>query len=186
MAIDWTPKTDSVDKITAEIFNKVFDSVQKEFDNIINGNTRVERANMAESATRSDKADADSLGNLFQDHYATKAEIGDRSTLYDSPNDDLVTAINHAWNNGESARGIAENAQNSADSANIELGTLKNGLTSGVFLVGNSQHADRADMDSQGNVINEHYATKAEIGNIETALDNIIAIQNSLIGGGSV
>ena len=37
--------------------------------------------------------------------------------------------------------------------------------------------------DYLGNLIPEHYATKKEVGNIETALNNIIALQNSLIGG---
>ena len=36
------------------------------------------------------------------------------------------------------------------------------------------------------NKLDEHYATKEEVGNIETVLDSIIAIQNSLIGGESV
>ena len=50
--------------------------------------------------------------------------------------------------------------------------------------------AGKAEADVNGNFIDEHYATKEEVGNIETALDNIIAeqeaiiaIQNSLIGG---
>ena len=38
--------------------------------------------------------------------------------------------------------------------------------------------------DGSGNIITSTYATKAEVGNIETALDGIIAIQNTLIGGG--
>jgi hypothetical protein len=37
--------------------------------------------------------------------------------------------------------------------------------------------------DALGNCIHNTYATKEEVGNIETALDNIIAIQNQLIGG---
>ena len=41
-------------------------------------------------------------------------------------------------------------------------------------------------LDSKGNPIVETYATKEEVGNIETALDSIIAIQENLIGGGSV
>lgn len=46
-------------------------------------------------------------------------------------------------------------------------------------------HADVADTDSQGFRFHEYYATKRELGDIETALDSIIAIQNSLIGGDS-
>ena len=40
-----------------------------------------------------------------------------------------------------------------------------------------------AECDKEGNFIHETYATKKEVGNIETALDGIIAIQNQLIGG---
>lgn len=39
--------------------------------------------------------------------------------------------------------------------------------------------------DSEGNLIVDTYATKEEVGNIETALDSIITIQNELIGGGN-
>ena len=46
--------------------------------------------------------------------------------------------------------------------------------------------ADFADRDGAGNIIIDTYATKKEVGDIETALDNIITIQNTLIGGDSV
>lgn len=38
-------------------------------------------------------------------------------------------------------------------------------------------------VDAEGNEFKGLYATKEDIGNIETALDNIIEIQNALIGG---
>jgi hypothetical protein len=47
-------------------------------------------------------------------------------------------------------------------------------------------NVEKSYKDIAGNVIHETYATKKEVGNIETALDNIISIQNQLIGGGSV
>ena len=43
-----------------------------------------------------------------------------------------------------------------------------------------------ATKDGLGRYIVSTYATKDELGNIETALDNIIAIQNQLIGGDGV
>lgn len=50
-----------------------------------------------------------------------------------------------------------------------------------------AETADEATYDDGGNNIRETYATKAEVteqlGNIDTALDNILAIQNTLIGG---
>lgn len=72
-----------------------------------------------------------------------KTEIGDRSQLIDSPDDDLVTAINRAWDNAEYVR-------NMVIALDKDVSTLR-----------------------------------GEIGNIGTALDNIIAIQNTLIGGDS-
>lgn len=39
--------------------------------------------------------------------------------------------------------------------------------------------------DTNGNLIPEHYATKKELGDIETALDSIIAIQEGTTGGGN-
>ena len=41
-------------------------------------------------------------------------------------------------------------------------------------------------VDAEGNEIKAMYATKDDIGNIETALDTIIAVQNELIGGDAV
>ena len=41
--------------------------------------------------------------------------------------------------------------------------------------------ADRAEADSDGNPINQTYVKKEEFGDIETALDNIIAIQEELM-----
>ena len=49
-----------------------------------------------------------------------------------------------------------------------------------------SSRSNVAQYDAEGNYISDTYAKKEEIGNIETALDSIIAIQNSLIGGDSV
>lgn len=46
--------------------------------------------------------------------------------------------------------------------------------------------ADSAYADAYGNIIHKTYAKKEELGDIETALDSIIAMQNELIGGESV
>ena len=47
-------------------------------------------------------------------------------------------------------------------------------------------NCESAICDHKGNIIADTFATKEEVGDIETALDSIIAIQNELIGGGSV
>lgn len=54
-----------------------------------------------------------------------------------------------------------------------------------------AKNADRADTaatseaDSDGNIFQNTYATKEEVGNINNAIDLIEAIQNQLIGGAS-
>lgn len=45
-----------------------------------------------------------------------------------------------------------------------------------------STYADNAHSDGNGNDIGTTYATKEEVGDISTALDNIIAIDNALLG----
>lgn len=74
---------------------------------------------------------------------------------------------------------------------------LHNDLVDGNVIVQEAHSAELATEDSEGNNIHETYATKAEVsaqmGDIETALDSIIAeqeaiisIQNQLIGGDGV
>ena len=190
-------------------------------------------------------------GEIFS-VYAQKEDIGDRSTLHSHPNDDLVTAINNAWNNAESATmnantalsdariaiGLADTAMNIAKGANQSvsfndyatmIGFL-NGLPSSELQYNRGQNIlivtlnvpDLWVMDvvgvnepytytSDADFISEltsngyvrvgcymlaaletqkvdltEYVTKEEFGSVETALDTIISIQNTLIGGGSV
>ena len=63
---------------------------------------------------------------------------------------------------------------------------MENFYDSWVIFPLRSLESKRAVEDAQSNVIHETYATKEDVGNIETALDNIIALQENLIGGGSV
>ena len=174
-----------------------------------------------------------------------KAEIGDRSKLYDSPNNDLVTAINNAWNNAEYARenanyasadagtamAVAEKALSIAKGANQALTfadysnvieTLLNAEAE-VYKAGQniyvidtdvpdlwvSENVDTPkvyeyttdeafieDLVTNGKVTLGWYAvsmletqkvdltncaTREEVGEIETALDEIITIQEALI-----
>ncbi len=104
MAIDWTKKTDKIDEISAEIFNKVFDSIQQEFNDIINGNTMVDRANTAQVAERADKADTDGEGNNIVDTYALKTEVGNIETALDNiiAEQEAIKAIQNALMGGGS------------------------------------------------------------------------------------
>ena len=52
----------------------------------------------------------------------------------------------------------------------------------GYSSVPKANSAERSTYDALGNIIHNTYATKQDIGDIETALDNIIAIQNELLG----
>lgn len=96
------------------------------------------------------------------------------------------------WANASAAQSTADNALQSIDtlSQKVEeidndLAALSSGLNSGGVIVHTAYNADRATMDDKYNLITETYATKAEVGDIETALDSIISIQNELIGGGA-
>lgn len=313
-----------VSGITEEQMRQITEEVEKNI-------TSVSHADKANQANVADKASKDSDGNKINEHYATKEEIGDRSKLMDAPNDDLVTAINRAFNNFETTKIIADTAfkdaqtaidrsvsalqiakganqsktfadylavittlngaeanvynagQNlyvitkdvpdlwisenvdtaqfytystdeafiedlvtngkvtvgwyavsmletqkvdlteyaskksvedivsgkthvgfaykafydnygndihqyyaSKDNLGVAIDALTNQLTSGSLIVNTAQNSAKAETDWNNNVIHTTYATKAEVGDIETALDNIIAIQNTLIGGGSV
>ena len=77
------------------------------------------------------------------------------------------------------------------DRSGIEFYDPDTGDTKTLFIIGDDGgiiYATEADdayfamCDADGNFINEHYATKEEVGNIETALDAIIALQNSYSG----
>jgi hypothetical protein len=64
---------------------------------------------------------------------------------------------------------------------------LAKDLEEGIIIPRNAYESATAAGDELGRSIHETYATKAEVseqmGDIETALDGIIAIQNALIGG---
>lgn len=144
---------------------------------------------------RREKDQSGSIWSEWKEVYATKEEIGDRSQLIDSPNDDLVTAINNAYDIANSASRDANQAQNTADDAKITADSAMydvQNIVSGELPAARATLSDeasiayKADADGFGNLIHTTYATKAEVGDIETALDGIIAIQNTLMGGDGV
>lgn len=53
-------------------------------------------------------------------------------------------------------------------------------------LANEANHANSAVTDEEGNIFSEYYATKEEVGNIETSLDKIIEIQNTLIDASDI
>ena len=79
-----------------------------------------------------------------------------------------------------------------------EFNDHRQDLEEGRFVVRDAQNAEKAEFadkalwadnasiayrDMFNNPIHETYATKGEVGDINTALDSILAIQNTLIGG---
>ena len=91
------------------------------------------------------------------------AKSGDYNDLINKPIIDTVT-------NTKSNNAISNGAITSY------VNKLREQITTGHLV------CRQANRDKLGNVIHEFYATKEEVGDISTALDNIIAIQNNLLG----
>lgn len=91
------------------------------------------------------------------------AKSGDYNDLLNKPVIDTVT--NTASDNAISNSVITS-----------YVNTFKEQVLNGNIICG------KANRDKLGNVINEFYATKEEVGDIPTALDGIIAIQNNILG----
>ena len=113
-------------------------------------------ANVADIAAVATRATMDENGNIFHEVYVAKTELPVKISDLEDDSERHGFNVNFAhW------AGTAD----VADMAGI------------------------ATRDSLGNIINETYATKSQLSDleasIELALDEIIAIQNSLIGGDS-
>ncbi len=98
-------------------------------------------------------------------------------------NADLHTVAKSGDYNDLINKPVIDTATNSTSDNAISNGTItsyvnafKEQVINGNIVCG------KANRDKLGNVINEYYATKEEVGDISTALDNIIAIQNTLLG----
>ncbi len=117
------------------------------------------RSVVANEADMADRAKADEYGNNIEQTYATKKEVIEEAPI---DGQDYVRRDGEWISSNDPVNGVV------------------------VFRAITADEADMAYADGSGNNIEQTYATKDEVGNIETALDNIIAIQNSLIGGDSV
>ena len=120
--------------------------------------------------------------------YARKedlAEYAEKRELQDIVDGKTTVALARAAGYDIYGNSIVEHYA-TKESIEITIDTINNALTSGDTIVATAHAAAKAETDWNNNVIHTTYATKAEIGDIETALDGIIAIQNTLIGGGSV
>lgn len=146
-------------------------------------------------------AEKDSLGNSIHEHYATKAEVenkvdkvaGKGLSTYDF-NDEWKQSIQNSFNEAIYAQTAIDNHIMNEENphkvtpAQIGLGNVDNTRDSEKSVAYAEMTmfagiADAAERDSYGNVIHETYATKEEVGDIGSALDAIIAIQESYIGG---
>ena len=95
-----------------------------------------------------------------------KANAADKSGDY---NDLLNKPVIDTVTNTASDNAISNSAITSY------VNTFKEQVLNGNIICG------KANRDKLGNVINEFYATKEEVGDIPTALDGIIAIQNKIL-----
>ncbi len=127
------------------------------------------------AAADSAKAEIDML------NVAAVAELEKHTVLSDNPHRVTATQIGlgNVDNTPDSKKNVAY-AQEAwhADSAGI------------ADSAGSATFADFAYADWNGNTLEDWYATKQElntaVGNIEAALDGIITVQNTLIGGDAV
>lgn len=137
-----------------------------------------------------DIADVNEINEAFA---SIEKSFSSAETTYSTKNEveAVRTTADEAEKTAEEAHSVAfyadssaATALNAADSANQRLDALNSDLNSGSFIVQTAYNADKAAMDEKGNFIHETYATKAEVGEIDTALDAILEIQNSLIEKG--
>lgn len=121
----WTPKTDDVDDITADIFNEAFPKIEADMENKVG------------------KEEGKGLStNDFTDEYKEKVET---TEILATENQDRIIAL-EAW-----------------------VGDMESNIYA---------------LQDDNNLQTERIETlETNIGDIETALDNIIAIQNRFMGG---
>ncbi len=132
----------------------------------------------AETANIAVKANADISGRKFQETYATKAELSaipkfNILPVTSLPTEDISTTTVYLIPYGDES-------QNIYDEYIYVNGTWEKLGTQKVDLSG---YATKEEVTA----VNERLGNaETSIGDIDTALDNIIAIQNTLIGGDSV
>lgn len=118
-------------------------------------------AQAAESAGEAVKAERDAHGTVIHENYTSKAEF----SCYRQDIDEGRTRI------------VVKDANGDIPLDDDET-TIQDRLYVAVSGAAVSAHLDDV-LDN----ISRTYATKDEVGDIDTALDSILAIQNSLIGG---
>jgi hypothetical protein len=138
--------------------------LNKNIENLKNGQFIVHaayNAQTAESAAEATKAERDAHGTVIHENYTSKAEF----SCYRQDIDEGRTRI------------VVKDAN-----GNIPLDDDETAIQDRMF-VAVSGAAVSYHLDDVLDNISRTYATKGEVGDINTALDSILAIQNSLIGG---
>lgn len=130
-----------------------------------------------------DIADVNEINEAFA---SIEKSFSSAETTYSTKNEleAVRTTAEEAQATADRADSYVTQAQSTADYAAQGVDALNSDLNSGSFIVQTAYNADKAAMDQNGSFIHETYATKAEVGEIETALDAILEIQNSLIEKG--
>ena len=123
------------------------------------------------------------MGTNFTDWECHSGSSVDLSNYYTKQEiDEEFSATNITVNNlnGEVANLIADKA----DKTELESYVKQEDLAdASVEYARNAEYAVKADCDGRGNDFIYYYATKEEVGDIETALDSILAIQDTIVGG---
>lgn len=132
--------------------------------------------NYAKQSYMSDEAYCDGKGNIITDTYATKKEMESNNEFIDEE-----FARKHSVPSKLSD--LDDDTTDKPIEKAIYAESAYDAMTSSASIYSEtSEFALSAKKDEKGNIIHETYATKEEVGNVEIALDTIIAIQKELMG----
>jgi chromosome segregation ATPase len=131
------------------------------------------------SKSGNDLADIDKISENFVDIDSILHITADKATSAESSANQATETANYARTEAENAVGAAQGANGRVDALALDVGDLREAVDSLASY-----------MSQVGETLSEHTASihnlGEQIGDIDTALDGIIAIQESLIGGASV
>ncbi len=155
----------SVSKIANELNPATEGYVEEKILDLVQGRRIVRYADDAEMARQAEfavNAERDAHGTVIHENYTSKSEF-----------------ISHLQDIDEGrTRIVVKDANGNIPLLGDDETTIQDRLYVAVSGAAVSNH-----LDDVLDIIGRTYATKDEVGDINTALDSILAIQNSLIGG---
>lgn len=133
-------------------------------------------AKNADNANMAVYAERDYVNNVIHETYATKEEMESNIQFIDEE-----FARKHSVPTKLSD--LDDDTTDKPIEKAIYAESAYDSMTSGYAIYSeSSESALSANKDQKGNIIHETYSTKEEVGNIDSALEAIIAIQNQLMG----